>query len=440
MPGFGAVIFRRTSPQITNEGGLWDVAGEIYPKFGATPNQGSLEWKFPPYGNVVSFRHLQHEQNKYDWQGTQIACLCFDEVSHFSESQFFYLLSRNRSTCGIRPYVRATCNPDPGWLKTFLAPWVDKEFDGKPAQSGEVRSFIRSEGRTIWVNPGHPDAKTLSFVRASVYDNKILLEKDPGYLANLKALSPIERARLLDGDWDVRREGLVYPGFPECLVESAPDGTGNQQVGGLDFGFNNPFAAVWGFVDSDDVLWITGCRYQSHTTIPVHSEALPRGVRWSADPAGAEHIAELRNAGHDVIPCVHRPMRGASGETKKPLLAGIDLVTERMRTGRLKIVRSACLPLVRELQTYHYDPEKRQEEPVKEDDHSADALRYLCTLLDRGRAASPVVPEDQARAEFELMEAELDRLAKESYQRDAIAREEAARQDIDDPRWWGERW
>jgi hypothetical protein len=32
------------------------------------------------------------------------------------------MTSRNRSTCGVRPYIRATCNPDAdSWVADFLA-------------------------------------------------------------------------------------------------------------------------------------------------------------------------------------------------------------------------------------------------------------------------------------------------------------------------------
>lgn len=224
----------------------------------------------------------------------------------------------------------------------------------------------------------------MTFVRATVYDNHELLSKNPEYLANLKALPDVERKRLLDGDWNVRREGLVYSGFEGCLVESGPPST--PTVGGVDFGFNHPFAAVWGHLD-DDVLWITGVRYRRETTTPVHAEALPKSVRWWCDPSRPDTIKELRNLGHsEAVPCVHMSVRGGAGGPRTPVLYGIDLVTQRMRTGRLKIVREACLPLVRELSTYCYDPERMTEEPVKEDDHACDALRYLIVGLDRGKA------------------------------------------------------
>lgn len=427
---FGAVIFRRTYPQIMAEGGLWDESANIYPWIDGTPLVGSVEWRFRPHGTTVAFRHLQHEKNKNDWQGSQIPLLGFDELSHFRESVFWYMLSRNRSTCGIRPYIRCTTNPDPGWVKRLLAPWVDREFGGPRAASGELRWFVRESGEIKWVPEGTPDAKSLTFVRASIYDNKVLLRTNPEYLANLKALPPVERARLLDGDWDVKREGLVYPGFEACIVDSAPDH--RPDGGGMDFGINNPYVALWGFLDHDDVLWVTGCRYVRQTTIPTHAEAIPYGVAYWCDPSGAEQIRQLRDLGHEVRPCVHMPTRGAAGEVKKPLLSGIDMVGERMRTGRLKIVRRDCLPLVRELGLYHYDPEKESDEPVKEDDHSPDALRYWVVGLDRTRG-----PSAAAAARIAREHAELGRIReREEQEREAAeqaAREERLRRLDEDP-------
>jgi hypothetical protein len=392
VPGFHGVIFRRTYPEITVPGGLWDTSTEIYGQVGeATPRQSDMSWSFEPYGNTLRFRHLQHEANKYQWQGSQVTYFGFDELSHFTEGSFTYVgLSRGRSGCEVPSYIRGTCNPDPGWLKTFVAPWVDKEFFD-PASDGEVRHFIREDGKQAWVDRKHPDAKSITFIRASVYDNPILLERNPRYVSSLKALLPVERARLLDGDWDVRREGLVFPSFDDCIVESDA-GLAAPDVGGIDFGFSNPFAAVWGHVDHDGCLWITGCRYVRQCTLPVHAEAIPKGVRYWCDPAQPESRVELRNAGHDAIPCVHLRAKGAGGEKRTPILHGIDLVTERIRTGRLKVVRSACMPLIREAGMYRYDPEKRSDNPVDDDNHAMDAMRYLIVGLDRGRqAAAPSI-------------------------------------------------
>src|SRR5947209_5324133 len=55
-------------------------------------------------------------------------------------------------------------------------------------------------------------------------------------------------------------EGLVYPDFGRCRVNGILPPSG-QKVGGVDFGFNDPFVAVWGVLDREDVLWIMGEHY-----------------------------------------------------------------------------------------------------------------------------------------------------------------------------------
>ena len=80
---FGAVIFRRTTKQVTNEGGLFDTSEKLYPLFKARPV--NLTWKFPS-GMSVTFAHLEYEKNVNDWQGSQIALIGFDELTHFTKN------------------------------------------------------------------------------------------------------------------------------------------------------------------------------------------------------------------------------------------------------------------------------------------------------------------------------------------------------------------
>lgn len=401
-PGFRAVIFRRTYPQITNAGGLWDTAEELFPHAGGTARMGEVEWAWKPDARV-SFRHLQHESDKYEWQGAQVALVGFDELTHFSESQFFYLLGRNRSGCGIRPYVRATTNPDASsWVKRFLAPWVDRRYPD-PAASGEIRWFVRVDGKIEWGRTREEmkarwpelDPKSCTFVRAAIWDNQIGMRRDPGYLANLQAQTPVEKARLLDGDWDVVNEGLVYPDFGRCVVEpeSWPIHVAGQDVGGIDWGWNNPFAAVLGKLDRDDVLWLGWERYGSRITIGDHAAALPQGPRWYADPAGADQIAEVRRRGRDVVPSTHCG--------SQPLAHGIGLVTDRIRTGRLR-VKGDLGHLIGEAGLYRYD--KETETPVDRDNHALAALRYLIVAIDRANGRAPA-SERAADANQDMLEA-----------------------------------
>lgn len=198
--GFGAVLFRRTNEDIRNEGALWDTSKEIYSGL-ARPREANLDWRFPS-GASISFKGLQYMNDVYNFQGSQICLMGFDELVHFLERQFWYMISRNRSTCGVRPYIRVTFNPDPdSWVFNLFGPWVNPEHPNYGAKPGELRYFVRRNDETIWCEKDEPDCKSITYFPALVYDNPILMEKDPGYLANLKALSHEDQERLLHGSW-----------------------------------------------------------------------------------------------------------------------------------------------------------------------------------------------------------------------------------------------
>jgi hypothetical protein len=170
-------------------------------------------------------------------------------------------------------------------------------------------------------------------------------------------------------------EGLVYPDFALAQTDgSPPDGAG-RRLGGIDWGWNAPFAAVWGVLDPDDVLWIQDERYLRATALHEHAAALPRAVLWYADPAGATEIHAFRAAGHKVL------------KAFKEIRVGIQAVTARLRTGRLKVHRPRCPHLCAEAERYRYPPAAERtalgENPLDEDNHALDALRYLVCGVDR---------------------------------------------------------
>jgi len=215
---FAAVVFRRTSPQLTNPGGLWDEAGKMYPGAGGSQHKSDMEYHWDD-GMKVAFRHMEHEKNKHDWQGAQVPLFLFDEVTHFTESQFVYMMSRNRSASGVPGYMRGTCNPDPdSWVRVWIDWWIKgedypKEEQGFPIPEhiGVVRWFVRINDDMIWADtaeeliklyekPGASEEdqirpKSFTFIPATIYDNKILLKNDPGYLASLNAMTRVERER-----------------------------------------------------------------------------------------------------------------------------------------------------------------------------------------------------------------------------------------------------
>lgn len=238
VPGFGAVIFRRNAVQIRNEGGLWDESEKIYPArpLSGKPRENTLDWTFPPFDNTVSFAHLEYEKDIHSWQGAQICLIGFDELTHFTEKQFFYMLSRNRSLCGVRPYVRATTNPDAdSWVAEFIAWWIDQETGLPiPERAGVLRWMIRVDDTIIWGDSAedllttHPESlpKSVTFIPATLADNAVLEARNPEYRANLMALSYVDQQRLLHGNWKVRAEaGTVFKREWFEIVDRAPAST-----------------------------------------------------------------------------------------------------------------------------------------------------------------------------------------------------------------------
>ena len=238
-PGFGAVFFRRSTVQIRNEGGLWDESTVLYPQIGGAPKEHTLSWAFPS-GASVSFAHLEHDKTRFNWQGSQIPLICFDELTHFSPVQFWYMVSRNRSMCGVRPYIRATCNPDAdSWVATLIAWWIDQDTGLPiPERAGVLRWFVRVGDDLKWGDSPEelacylmPDGKpippkSLTFIPAKLTDNKALMDADPGYMASLLALPLVERERLLGGNWKIRPAAGLYFQRSWCrVVDAIPAGT-----------------------------------------------------------------------------------------------------------------------------------------------------------------------------------------------------------------------
>lgn len=290
---FGAVIFRRTTVQVRNEGGLWDESSKLYPLLAARPREHVLEWRFPA-GSSVSFAHLEHDKTVLEWQGAQIPLIGFDELTHFSAKQFWYMVSRNRSMCGVRPYIRATCNPDAdSWVAEFIAWWIDPATGLPiPERSGVLRWFVRIGDAIIWadqpqdlakyVDPatGLPiPPKSVTFIPAKLTDNAALMAADPGYAANLMALPTVERERLLHGNWKIRPAAGLYFQRAWCtIIDAVPAGV--RWVRGWDLGATPK-------TETNDPDWTAGTKVGR---LPDDRYVVGDHRRDRLSPAGVERL------------------------------------------------------------------------------------------------------------------------------------------------------
>lgn len=223
-PEYGAVIFRKNYTQVTAQGGLWDSSHKLYRYIkGAIPlKTPKLHWRFPK-GARVTFAHLENNDDCESWQGTQIDMIGFDELTHFTKYQFFYMLSRNRSNSGVAPYVRATCNPDAdSWVAEFISWWINQETGyAIPERSGKIRwmvniseiiSWFDDKEEAVWFakengleeEEANVAPKSVTFIASTLQDNQELMKANPTYLANLLALPEVEKERLLRGNWKIK--------------------------------------------------------------------------------------------------------------------------------------------------------------------------------------------------------------------------------------------
>ena len=277
-PRFTSTIFRRNNTQIFTNGGLWDTALLIYPLAGGHPKKTPNPQFVFPSGAKVVFGHLERYDDALKYQGSQQALIMFDELTHFGEDVFWYMLSRNRSDSGVPGQILASTNPDPdSWVRRFIDWWIGDDGYAIPERSGKLRWFIREAGEVVWGDSkrelyerqmGEPITRTdsfktiddfpkegedgvlyyargtracyawmggqyqsllppksVTFIASSLSDNAILMRNDPSYLANLQALPTVEKERLLGGNWNIRPAAGLY--FPRSalgeLLEDIPN-------------------------------------------------------------------------------------------------------------------------------------------------------------------------------------------------------------------------
>jgi len=240
-PGWRGGLFRQSYAEMDKPGSVWDESMDFYPQLGSRALGGKYRHIFPS-GAVLDFSYIDSDKTLKTYKGAQYATLYFDQLEELSQYQFLYMLSRNRTTCGIKPYTRATANPQPGWLADFIDWWIADDGYANLARAGIPRWFVNVSDTIHWASTSEelerkfahmempPIPKSVTFIPATVFDNPELLAKDPDYLSNLMALPYIERERLLGdrergGNWKiVPAAGLLYNRAWYELVPTVPGG------------------------------------------------------------------------------------------------------------------------------------------------------------------------------------------------------------------------
>ena len=181
------LILRRTLPELEKSLirvslGLYD--GSIY-KYNAAKHTGVFS-----NGSIIDFGFCDRENDVYKYQSAEYDVIRFDELTHFTEDMYVYLISRIRGVNDYPKQIKSSTNPG-GVGHT----WVKKRF-------------IDCCAGGIFADEGG----TRQFIPAKVSDNSFLMKSDSSYIKRLKKLNEKDRRALLYGDWDVF-EGQYFSEF-----------------------------------------------------------------------------------------------------------------------------------------------------------------------------------------------------------------------------------
>ena len=264
---FNGIIFRKNKDDfenIINESKRWFSGLGRYNK-----SKDDMTWYFNT-GAKLGLTIYDMPMNDFDikYRGQQFAYIGIDELPQMPFEMFKFLMTSNRNTIGVHSRMLGTCNPDPlSWLRKFLDWWIGKEdtvySDGKmhpekkgfaiPERVGVVRycympddsvdniiwgdtpeevyeqckEMIDDAWEPEWEQYGYTKTsffvKSVTFIKASLTDNKALLKNDPGYIASLLNQPPEIRAREFDGNWDIIKAGndMIQPHHLEKVFRNA---------------------------------------------------------------------------------------------------------------------------------------------------------------------------------------------------------------------------
>lgn len=370
------IIFRRSYKQLEE---LIRRSQELYTPTGARWLEGKSRWEWPN-GAKFRFRFLDSDNDAQNYQGHQYAWIGWEELGNFPSSEpYKLLLACNRWAEADVPTkrIRASGNPGgpgQGWIKEYF-------IDHAPL--GYLPRYDETTKQEIL------------FIPAKVTDNKILLERDPGYIDRLRGVgSPALVKAWLDGDFSAV-VGSYFPEFGEQhIIEPFEIPKHWSRLRAYDHGSARPFSCLWLAVSDGSIpRYPTGAvivyrewygASAPNKGLKMHVAEIADGIRWRdghekitysiADPAcfaenGGPSIAEEFSK-HGVL---FKP-----GDNKR--IPGWTQIRNRLigQDGKpmVYLFGASCRDLIRTFPVQQHDERHPEDMDTEGEDHSLDALRY----------------------------------------------------------------
>lgn len=357
------IVFRRTFPDL--ERSLIRTSLEFYPREAATYNSSKHTWTFKN-GSIIDFAYIDNEKDVYQYQSAEYDVIRFDELTHFTEFMYTYMISRCR---GANPYPkRIKSSTNPGGVGHT---WVKERFIdiGEPNIIHQNRIFIPS----------------------LIQDNMFLLENDPDYVTRLDNLPEKEQKALKYGDWDIF-DGQFFTEFDRKIHVCTPFEIPNdwRRFRTRDYGLDMT-AVCWIALDwrmnayvykelykPDLIVSDAAKEINAMTDENIITDYAPPDL-WNRNKDTGKSTADifaengqfLSKADNNRVTgwlAVHEWLKVFNDEQGQP-------------TSKLKIF-SNCTNLIRTLPALQHD-EKNPNDVANEPHeltHIPDALRYFCTM------------------------------------------------------------
>ena len=379
--GSRQLILRRTFPEL--ERSLILNSLSLFPREIASYSVSAKKWTFRG-GSVIEFGFCDGEKDVFRYQGAEYDIVRFDELTHFTETQYSYLISRIRGTNGFPKQIKSTANP--GGVGHS---WVKARFiEGKSAD----KIHIDEHGRSI------------IFIPSFVGENTFLTEADPDYIKRLEQLPEKEKKALLYGDWDIF-SGQVFTEW-----RNNPEGYASRKFShvitpfeiprewrryrAFDFGYSKPFAVLWFAVDHDGRAFcyreLYGCTGEPDV-----------GVKWNVGQIAEKirEIEEKNESGQKIVGIADPAIWNATGSYEgsvADMLERHGVYFERGKNDRIAgkmqlhnrlafdecgysmlYFFENCRNTIRTLPQLVYDSTNPEDVDTKGEDHLYDALKYF---------------------------------------------------------------
>lgn len=361
------IIFRRTFPDL--EKSLIRASLEVYPREVATYNSSKHVWNFKN-GSIIDFAYIDSEKDVYQYQSAEYDVIRFDELTHFTEFMYTYMISRCRGANFYPKCIKSSTNPGGvghSWVK---ARFIDI------GERNVMHTF--KEGTRI-------------FIPSLVQENRFLLEKDPDYVKRLDNLPEKERQALKFGNWDIF-DGQFFTEFNRnihvCTPFEIPKDWRIYRT--RDYGLDMT-AVCWIAMDWKMNAYVYKEFYKSNLIVSSAAEEINAITNENIviDYAPPDLWNRNRDTGKstaDIFAENGQFLTEADDNRKIGWLAVHEWLKvfpdeQGQPTSKLKIF-SNCTNLIRTLPALQHDDKDPNDVAIQPHEltHIPDALRYFCTM------------------------------------------------------------